>query len=114
MSKYSEDFPVQDSLRTVDPRSLMMAPSVFHHVGIPTPTFLTPTTDNRGIPARKTQYQTPLHPSYGIHTLTSGNTRGPRLLTVDEALQFSPLSSIIPFSPGKCTGFQNPPFPFEQ
>lgn len=99
MYKYGEDFHVEDSLQTVDPRSLMMAPSVFQHVGIPTSTFLTPTTDNRGIPARKTQYQTPLQPSNGIHAPHSGNPRGPRLLTVDEALQFSPLSSIIPFSP---------------
>lgn len=106
VSRYSEGFYVEDSFLTHDPRSLTwtMAPSVFEHVVIPTSTFLAPTTDNRGIPARKTQYQTPLQPSNGIYTPNSGNSRGPRLLTVDEALQYSPLSSIIPFSPGMCTG----------
>ena len=30
----------------------------------------------------------------------TGQPRQPRLLTVDEALQFSPFSSIVPFSSG--------------
>lgn len=99
---YSDGNHVEDSLHTHDHRSLTMAPSVMEHVAIPPSTFLTPTTDSRGTPARKTQYQIPLQPTNGIHTPSSGNLHGPRLLTVDEALQYTPLSSIIPFSPGMC------------
>ena len=100
MSKDIDGIYIEKSSHTHHHRSLtIMAPSAFEHVVIPTSTFLAPTSDNRGIPARKTQYQTPLQPSNGV---SSGNARGPRLLTVDEALQYSPLSSIIPFSPGMC------------
>jgi hypothetical protein len=79
-----------------------MAPSDHHAGGVPASTFLAPTTDNRGMPQRKTpQYHHPLSP-YGIRQATGVNESHTRLLTVEEALQFSPLSSVVPFNPGWC------------
>ncbi len=77
-----------------------MASSDYHAGGVPASSFLAPTTDNRGIPQRKTpQYYHPL-PTYGVRQANGANYTHTRLLTVEEALQFSPLSSVVPFNPG--------------
>ena len=53
-------------------------------------------TDNRGVD-QKTCYQSQQH-SQGQGSRQPNGVPRARLLTVDEALQYSPLSSIVPFS----------------
>lgn len=77
-----------------------MAPSTFDHVVISTSAYLSATTDNHRLPLRKPQgVQLSPHVS-GTQQHRGGPRTHPRLLTVDEALQYSPLSSIVPLSLG--------------
>ena len=55
----------------------------------------TPRQPNGALLPRQTTEEAPFQPSNG--TLLNQ----PRLLSVDEALQFSPFSSIVPFGPGE-------------
>ena len=60
------------------------------------PTTLPPARQPNGAPSRQQ--------STGVASLQPSNGKFPtqsRLLSVDEALQFSPFSSIVPFSPGE-------------
>ena len=79
-----------------------MAPPLYNTGGVPSSTSLTPTSDNRGIPLWKTQnYQSPTQsPHHPRPNGTTPRSRQPRPLTVNEALQYSPLTSIIPFDSG--------------
>ena len=69
-----------------------------------TSTYLTPTSDNRAIPQRRMdqQPQQRRQPSDVPVKYTNGVVhRRVRPLTVDEALQYSSLSSIAPHNPGE-------------
>lgn len=71
----------------------------------PSTTSFTPTSDNRGFPVWKLQQQHQQHQQQRT-TMASmqGNGFGHRQvrsLTVDEALQYSSLSSIVPHNPGE-------------
>jgi len=76
-----------------------MAPSSSVAGSMPDPTS---TTNGPGIPHRGMYRANQLEPIV-LHVNGQPNGRNPqaRLLTVDEALQYSPLSSIVPFSSGK-------------
>ena len=57
---------------------------------------VSPPREPNGAPFRhQSTGQAPFHPSNRIFPSQ------PRLLSVDEALQFSPFSSVVPFSPGE-------------
>ncbi len=63
----------------------------------------TSTTDGPGIPHRGMYQANQLQPTL-LHVNGQPNGQSApqaRLLTVDEALQYSPLSSIVPFTSGK-------------
>ncbi|MCJ1477709.1 Sister chromatid cohesion protein 2 [Lambiella insularis] len=66
---------------------------------LPCSTSLTPTSENRGLPQRKAPYyHSPSHVDPLKHpTGTTARLRQIRPLTVNEALQYSALSSIVPF-----------------
>lgn len=76
-----------------------MAPATFDHVVIPSPMFTSPKTDSRAVTPRKALHQYSMPNNDEIERKGVPN-RHSRLLTADEALQYSPLSSIVPFSPG--------------
>lgn len=78
-----------------------MAPSTFDHVVIPASAYMSSPTDYHRLPLRKPQIG-----QLSSHVSAAPQPRGgpeshPRLLTVDEALQYSPLSSIVPLSLGR-------------
>lgn len=80
-----------------------MPPPAYDVGTTPSTIFLAPTSDNRGIPQRKTPHYSP--PVAKVNGSLHANGAGPRQirpLTVNEALQYSPLSSIVPFGPGRC------------
>ena len=80
----------------------IMAPPMYDAGGSPPSTFLAPTTDNQAIPQRKSAQHIP--PSQGSHARHKNEpaaiSRKLRPLSVNEALQYSPLSSIVPFNSG--------------
>lgn len=53
--------------------------------------------DKEENPARTTQ------PLYSLNHNNEVQLPRPQLPTVEDALQYSPLSSIVPFSPGMCS-----------
>lgn len=69
--------------------------------GAPSSQYLTPTSDNRGIPQWKLQQQQQQRP--GMRSPQNNGFGHPQVRppTVDEALQYSSLSSIVPHNPGK-------------
>lgn len=76
------------------------------------PTWTLPPTHDRSPSHRpEAQHESNQRPQSFLQSTMSPPSR-PRLLTVDQALQFSPLSSIVPFSPGKyhpsCNDSANP------
>lgn len=81
-----------------------MAPPSFVAGTIPDPTS---TVDGPGIPHRGIYHTDQLQPNVlHVNGQPNGQPNGQstpqaRLLTVDEALQYSPLSSIVPFNSGK-------------
>lgn len=80
-----------------------MPPPIHKGDTSPSTIFLAPTFENRGIPQRKTPHHSP--PVVKFNGNLHANGTGPRQirpLTVSEALQYSPLSSIVPFGPGRC------------
>lgn len=75
--------------------------STFGHVVIPTSIYLRKPTDNHQLPLRKSQSVQSSPPAAGTQQYCGKPRPHPRLLNVDEALQYSPLSSIVPLSLGK-------------
>lgn len=71
-----------------------MASSSFDPRQTPAPHLAT-VTDSRGSSLKKS-CQTPQYPLENVPSQLNGTPRA-RLLTVDEALQYSPLSSVVPF-----------------
>ena len=70
---------------------------------VPYSTSLTPTSENRGLPQRKApHYHSPSrsNPSKPLNHSVA-HVRQIRPLTVNEALQYSSLSSIVPYDSGK-------------
>ena len=78
-----------------------MIPSTYNAVGMPSPVFFAPTTNNRGIPPNKGQQYHQPSSTNGVRQSNGADPHPARLLTVDEALQYSALSSVVPFSPGR-------------
>lgn len=80
-----------------------MPPPIYNVDTGPSTIFLPPTSENRGIPQRKTPHNSPpvVKVNGNLH-LNGTGSRQIRPLTVSEALQYSPLSSIVPFGPGRC------------
>ncbi|MCJ1306040.1 Sister chromatid cohesion protein 2, partial [Hypocenomyce scalaris] len=77
-----------------------MSPPTYHVGNSPSTVFLAPASDNRGIPERKAQHHS--QPAARVNGNRYANITSPvqiRPLTVNEALQYSPLSSIVPFGP---------------
>ena len=79
-----------------------MAPTAQVSGSTPNPMFHASAGDRYGIPHRNVPQHDQTRP---LHTRQDGRSNGAgtpraRLLTVDEALQFSPLSSIVPFHSG--------------
>ncbi|MCJ1231905.1 Sister chromatid cohesion protein 2, partial [Toensbergia leucococca] len=66
---------------------------------MPSPVFFAPTTNNRGIPPNKGQQYHQPSSTNGVRQSNGADPHPARLLTVDEALQYSALSSVVPFSP---------------
>lgn len=80
-----------------------MPPLIYKGDTSPSSIFLAPTSENRGIPQRKTPpYPPPVVKVNGNQHANGTGSRQIRPLTVSEALQYSPLSSIVPFGSGKC------------
>lgn len=77
-----------------------MAPSTFDHVVIPASAYSSTATDNHGFLVTKAHGVQSSPNSSATQQTYGGPRTHPRLLTVDEALQYSPLSSIVPLSLG--------------